>query len=201
MDVREIDRFLEQWQMGAMDLRRRIILAPTPWGARWYAASCCWPKTGGHRPPGGAAKRYDTIGRSPADFDEGRPAAMIFEQTGGSTALGRTQQRKLKGVMRQAPATSGMALANWRWKRVRQFVSERFSVSLSRSSYLNYLHRLGFAFKRAKKLLAKADDKKGDGFVAEYAALREESGRAGARILFADEAHFRTGADLGENGY
>ena len=27
--VREIDRFLEQWQMGAKALRRRMILAPT----------------------------------------------------------------------------------------------------------------------------------------------------------------------------
>ena len=30
MGVREIDRSLEQWQMGVKDLRRRVILAPTP---------------------------------------------------------------------------------------------------------------------------------------------------------------------------
>ena len=36
MDVREIDRFLEQWQIGVTDLRRRMILAPTP-RERWYA--------------------------------------------------------------------------------------------------------------------------------------------------------------------
>ena len=30
MGVREIDRFLEQWQMDARDLHRRIILSPTP---------------------------------------------------------------------------------------------------------------------------------------------------------------------------
>ena len=30
MGVREIDRSLEQWQMGVKDLRRRMILAPTP---------------------------------------------------------------------------------------------------------------------------------------------------------------------------
>ena len=30
MGVREIDRFLEQWQMDAKALRRRMILAPTP---------------------------------------------------------------------------------------------------------------------------------------------------------------------------
>ena len=36
MGVREIDRFLEQWQIGVKDLRRRMILAPTP-RERWYA--------------------------------------------------------------------------------------------------------------------------------------------------------------------
>ena len=29
MGVREIDRFLEQWQMDARDLHRRLILSPT----------------------------------------------------------------------------------------------------------------------------------------------------------------------------
>ena len=43
MGVREIDRSLEQWQMGEMDLRRRMILAPTPGNGpfgklrSWYA--------------------------------------------------------------------------------------------------------------------------------------------------------------------
>ena len=38
MGVREIERFLEQWQMDVRELRRRMILAPTPreW-ERWYA--------------------------------------------------------------------------------------------------------------------------------------------------------------------
>ena len=38
MGVREIDRSMEQWQMGVNDLRRRMILAPTPREReRWYA--------------------------------------------------------------------------------------------------------------------------------------------------------------------
>ena len=36
MGVREKERFLEQWRMDATDLRRRMILAPTP-RERWYA--------------------------------------------------------------------------------------------------------------------------------------------------------------------
>ena len=38
MGVRDIDRSLELWQMGVNDLRRRMILAPTPREReRWYA--------------------------------------------------------------------------------------------------------------------------------------------------------------------
>ena len=59
--------------------------------------------------------------------------------------------------MEQPPATAGIVMANWYWKVVRQFVSERFGISLSRSSCLNWLHRLGFAFKRPKKRLLKPE--------------------------------------------
>ena len=83
---------------------------------------------------------------------------------------------------------------------MRQFVSERFGVNLSRSSCLNWLHRLGFAFKRPKKRpkkrLVKANGSKREALVAEYAALREEARQAGARIFFVDEAHFRADAEL-----
>ena len=38
MGVRAMERFLEQWQMEVKDLRRRMILAPTPREReRWYA--------------------------------------------------------------------------------------------------------------------------------------------------------------------
>ena len=95
--------------------------------------------------------------------------------------------------MEQPPAAAGIGLGNWYWKVVRQFVSERFGISLCRSSCLNWLHRLGFAFKRPKKRLLKADEAKREAFVAEYAPLWDEAGRTEARIFFVDEAHFRGG--------
>ena len=180
MGVREIDRFLEQWQMDARDLHRRMILAPTPrererWHAVWLLAQ------------GWAAA-----------FGEGGPAALIFEQSGGSPppALGEAWQASLRAGVQELPATAGMELANWNWKVVHQFVSERLGISLSRSSCLNYLHRLGFVLKRPKKRLVKADEGKRDAFVAEYAALADGARRSGAKIFFADEAHFRADAEL-----
>ena len=57
-------------------------------------------------------------------------------------------------------AVQAAQMANWYWKVVRQFVSERFGISVSRGSCLKYLHRLGFALKRPKKRLLKADEAK-----------------------------------------
>ena len=91
---------------------------------------------------------------------------------------------------------SGIEMANWNWKVVRQFVSKRFGIGLSRSTCLNYLHRLGFVLKRPKKRLVKADEQKREAFVAEYATLSDEAWRTGAKIFIADEAHFRADAEL-----
>ena len=79
---------------------------------------------------------------------------------------------------------------------MRQFLSERFSISLSRSTCLNYLHRLGFVLKRPKKRLLKADAEKREAFVAEYATLAFQAQESGEKIFFADEAHFRADAEL-----
>ena len=98
--------------------------------------------------------------------------------------------------MEQPPAAAGIQLANWYWRVVRQFVSERFGISLCRSSCLNWLYRLGFACKRPKKRLLKANESQREAFVAEYAALWEEAQRTEASIFFADEAHFRADAEL-----
>ena len=102
----------------------------------------------------------------------------------------------MKGAVQLPPSSSGMEMANWYWRVVRRFVSERSGISLSRSSCLNCLHRLGFAFKWPKKRLLKADAEKREAFVAEYAALMDESQQTGAKVFFADEAHFRADAEL-----
>ena len=81
----------------------------------------------------------------------------------------------MKGAVEQRPAAAGIQLANWYWKVVHRFVWERFGLSLCRSSCLNWLHRLGFAFKRPKKRLVKGNESKREAFVAEYAALWEDA--------------------------
>ena len=198
MGVREIDRCLEQWQMEVKDLRRRMILAPTPREReRWYAMLLLAQGWTAATTAEALERDPNTIGRWASAFGEGGPAALIFKQTGGSPpALDQAQQEELKAAVQEPPGASGIDLANWYWKVVRRFALERFGIGLSRSSCVNWLHRLGSAFKRPKKRLLKADEAKREAFVAEYVALREEAQRTEARIFFADEAHFRADAEL-----
>ena len=102
----------------------------------------------------------------------------------------------MKAAVQQLPSPAGINLSNWNWKAVRQFVRDRFGLALSRSSCLNYLHRLGFALKRPKKRLLKADPARREAFVGEYAALTVAAARTGTKIFFADEAHFQADAEL-----
>ncbi len=111
-------------------------------------------------------------------------------------ALDVEQRAELKAAVQRSPWQAGIDLCNWNWKVVRRFVEERFGLELSRSSCLNYLRRLGFVLKRPKKRLVKADPERREAFVAEYAALTAAARRTGAKIFFADEAHFRADADL-----
>ena len=55
---------------------------------------------------------------------------------------------------------------------------------------------MGFVLKRPRKRLVKADEAKREAFVAEYAVLKSQAQESGAKIFFADEAHFRADAEL-----
>jgi len=110
--------------------------------------------------------------------------------------LNQEQQAELKAAVQRPPREAGIELADWHWKVVRRFVSDRFGRTLSRSSCLTYLHRLGFVRKRPIKLLLKADEAKRETFVAAYATLRREAQASGAKIFFVDEAHFYADVDL-----
>ena len=120
MSVREIDRFLEQWQMDAKALRRRMILAPTPrererWHAVWLLAQG-WTAAPRRRLWKGTPH---TIGRWASAFGEGGPDSLIFEQTGGSPPpLDQAQQEELKEAVEQPPSVAGIEMANWYWKVV-----------------------------------------------------------------------------------
>ena len=85
MGVREIEWFLEQWQMDAKDLHRRMILAPTPREReRWYAMLLMAQGWAASATAEALERDPHTIGRWLAAFGKGGPGALMFEQSGGS---------------------------------------------------------------------------------------------------------------------
>ena len=181
--------------MDVAAVRRRMYRAPTPrerWHAVWLLAQG-WTTAA-------VGRDAHTIGQWSQAFTEGGPEGLVFEQTGGSPALDVEQRGELRVAVQGLPSQAGIGLSNWNCKAVRQFVEDSFGVTLSRSSCLNYLHRLGFVLKRPKKRLLKADPARREAFVAEYAALAGLARRTGTKIFFADEVHFQAYADLRGNG-
>lgn len=94
-----------------------------------------------------------------------------------------------------SPRDVGIDLAGWNGKAARRFVRERFRVTLGRSSCLNHLHRPGFAPKRPKKRLLKADPERRARFIREYALPRATAAMVGAKLFFVDEAHCHADVD------
>ena len=198
---------MEQWESGCQGLanRRMILVAHAPWSGSGGTPSGCWPRAGRQR------RRREAVFGSVVDRThhrpverrpsvEGGPAALIFEQSGGSTPprLTRGSGTELKladaGVAGAGRYPTGQLVL----ERSRQFVWERFGTSLSRSSCLNWLHRLGFAFKRAQDSGCmpggRGQTEVIRGGVRRSCGRRLE--RTEARIFFADEAHFRADAEL-----
>src|SRR5437764_4121353 len=187
---------LKQWKLDLNAVRERMYRAPTPrererWHALWLLAEG-WS----------AAQVADALERDPhtigewlATFRQAGPAGLSFEHT-GSSPLSSAQQAELKAAIQAPPRAVGIELADWNWKVVREFVQRRFGQTLGRSSCLNYLHRLDFVLKRPKKRLVKADAERRAAFVREYALLRAAAQASGAKLFFADEAHFYADVDL-----
>ena len=159
MGVRDIGLILRQWEMDARGLHRRLILAPTPREReRWHALWPLGPRLdcGSHgRGSGTGPAHHWPVGLR---LRRGRTGGLdVRADRGFPPALGEGQKAELKTAVQEPPAMSGIELANWNWKVVRRFVADWFGVRLCRSSSLNYLHRLGFAFKRPKKTSAQGE--------------------------------------------
>ena len=161
--------------MGVKDLRRRMILAPTPREReRWYAIVLL--AQGLSKRPEALERDPHTIGRWASAFGAGGPAALIFEQTGGSPP---PLTRRTGGTTARC---GGHPTGQLVWRVVRQFVSERFGISRCRSSCLNW-QPAGVCLQAPQKRLLKANESKREACVAEYAARWEEAQRTEASIF------------------
>ena len=199
----EMGALLERWRTDEAEARRRMYRAPTPrererWHALWLLAQG-WTAAAVAR---ALDRDAHTIGQWATAFAEDGPAALSFEQSGGSPRAERGSAGRIEGggagvaVARrhrpiQLELEGGAAICVGPLRVVAEPVQ-----SLPPSTRGQALHRLGYVLKHPKKRLRKADPVRREAFVGEYAALTAGARRTGVKIFFADEAHFRADADL-----
>ncbi len=85
----------------------------------------------------------------------------------------------------------------WTLKRLVLFVHERFGRLVCRETIRSALHRLGLSWKKAKKLLGRADPERRQAFVKQLEGLLEGAQRNQHLLVYLDEAHIHQDTDLG----
>jgi transposase len=85
----------------------------------------------------------------------------------------------------------------WTLKRLVLFVRERFGCLCCRETIRAALHRLKLSWKKAKKLLGRADPERREAFVEQFQGLLTGAQRDQHLLVYVDEAHIHQDADLG----
>jgi hypothetical protein len=76
-------------------------------------------------------------------------------------------------------------------------VHERFGRLYCRETIRTALHRLKLSWKKAKKLLGRADPERREAFVKHLRPLLDEAQRDRRQLVYLDEAHIHQDVDLG----
>src|SRR3954454_2837031 len=85
----------------------------------------------------------------------------------------------------------------WTLRRLMLFVRERFGRRCCRETIRTALHRRKLSWKKAKKLLGRADPERRQAFVEQLRDVLEGAQRDQHLVVFLDEAHIHQDADLG----
>lgn len=85
----------------------------------------------------------------------------------------------------------------WTLKRLIGFVWDRFSLCCCRETIRAALHRLDLSWKKARKLLGRADPERRAAFLDQLRPVLEGAQRDRHRLVYLDEAHIHQDADLG----
>ena len=73
----------------------------------------------------------------------------------------------------------------------------RFARPCCRETIRGALHRLGLSWKKAKKLLGRADPARREAFIARLRPVLAATQRDRHQLVYLDEAHLPQDADLG----
>ena len=96
-----------------------------------------------------------------------------------------------------APVEGADPAPRWTLKRLVGWVRECFGLSVCRETIRTALHRLKLSWKKAKKLLGRADPERRQAFVEQLQGLLASAQHDRHLLVYLDEAHIHQDADLG----
>jgi transposase len=85
----------------------------------------------------------------------------------------------------------------WTLRRLVGWVRERFGLRCCRETIRKALHRRKLSWKKAKKLLGRADPERRQAFIEQLQGVLEGAQRDRHLVVYVDEAHLHQDADLG----
>src|SRR5215203_1268830 len=121
-------------------------------------------------------------------YNQGGPAALVFRRTGGRRPF-FAHSAKPNAARRSAP--------RWTLRRLVGWVRERFGLVCCRETIRAALHRRKLSWKKAKKLLGRADPERRQAFIEQLQDVLVGAQRDRHLVVFLDEAHIHQDADLG----
>src|SRR5437763_17204112 len=101
----------------------------------------------------------------------------------------------------RAAATPPLAGADpaprWTLRRLVGWVRERFGLRCCRETIRTALHRRNLSWKKAKKLLGRADPERRQAFIEQLRSVLDGARRDRHLLVYLGEAHINQDADLG----
>jgi len=105
--------------------------------------------------------------------------------------------REAKHRAAAAPVEGADPAPRWTLKRLVDHVRERFGRLVCRETIRAALHRLGLSWKKARKLLGRADPQRRQAYVEQLEGLVAGAQRDRHLLVYLDEAHIHQDCDLG----
>src|SRR5215217_5544464 len=133
------------------------------------------------------------------------PDALAFRRTGGRRPFFCPQREaELGETIRAAQRTAAMPpivgadpAPRWTLHRLVGWVRERFGLVCCRETIRAALHRRKLSWKKAKKLLGRANPEQRQAFLEQLRGVLEGAQRDRHLLVYVDEAHIHPDADLG----
>jgi len=135
---------------------------------------------------------------------DGSPAASFVAEAAVDTAAS-SEKAPAPAEVANEPRPDGAPSCDkkrswWRWttRTLRTRIEEVFGIDVCKETVRRVLHRIGLSWKKAKKLLAKANPEQRIAFVADIRALLDRVLHEEILVLaYIDEGHVHQDADMG----